>query len=107
MARCCIRRAGLPAPRIETASSGASPRGQPATIFAGRRRNAGASGDGGPATSAQLSCPFGLATQPDGGVLIADVGALRVRRVRPDGIIETVAGSGRKVNDGDGGPALA
>lgn len=70
-------------------------------------------GDGGPATSANLN-PEGLAVLPGGGFLIADTGDNRVRRVGPDGIITTVAGTGPAldglsgfVESGDGGPATA
>ena len=55
---------------------------------------AGYSGDGGPATNAQLSVA-GLAVGPDGSLYIADFGGnRRVRRVATDGIITTVAGNG-------------
>jgi hypothetical protein len=53
---------------------------------------AGYGGDGGPATAARLDYPTGVAAQADGGVLIADDGNLRVRRVQPNGDILTVAG---------------
>ena len=53
---------------------------------------AGFSGDGGPATQAQLSGPWGLALGPDGSLNIADASNGRVRRVAPDGTISTVAG---------------
>lgn len=55
---------------------------------------AGFSGDGGPAATAQLDYPTGVAVQPDGTVLIADDANYRVRSVAPDGIITTVAGGG-------------
>lgn len=63
------------------------------------------SGDGGPATAAQVRFPYDVAVQPDGGYLIADTDNNRVRRVAPDGIITTVAGGGGAL--GDGGPATA
>src|SRR5262245_7982579 len=65
------------------------------------------SGDGGPATAAGLYAPSGVAPMPDGGFLIADTGNSRVRRVFPDGMITTVAGTGTPGFSGDGGPATA
>jgi hypothetical protein len=67
----------------------------------------GFSGDGGPATAANLQAPLGVAALPDGGFLIADAAAARVRRVSPSGIITTVAGTGTRGISGDGGPATA
>lgn len=51
------------------------------------------SGDGGPATSAGLSEAVGLAVAPDGTLYIADTENNCVRRVTPDGIIDTIAGN--------------
>ncbi|MGX2029945.1 PKD domain-containing protein [Methylocaldum gracile] len=65
----------------------------------------GYSGDGGPATHAQLNFPEGVAMSSDGGLYIADSGNWRIRRVGPDGIITTVAGTGQAGFSGDGGPA--
>jgi hypothetical protein len=67
---------------------------------------AGFSGDGGPATSANLAGPKGLALTGDGGFLIADTSNQKVRRVAPDGTIATVAGTTQGLS-GDGGPATA
>jgi YD repeat-containing protein len=67
----------------------------------------GFSGDGGPATAAQFSTVVGIAMGPDGSLYIADTFNARVRRVGPDGIITTVAGTGIRVFSGDGGPASA
>src|SRR2546427_11279326 len=66
---------------------------------------AGFSGDGGPASAAQLNFPYGLAVDYNGYLYIADLGNQRVRRVAPDGGIATIAGDGRKASSPDGGPA--
>jgi sugar lactone lactonase YvrE len=67
----------------------------------------GFSGDGGPATAAQLNGPFGLAVDGSGDLFITDRDNSRVREVTPSGIITTVAGSGANGFGGDGGPATA
>ena len=63
---------------------------------------AGFSGDGGSALNAQLNLPYGLALDSAGNVYVADLGNQRVRRITPDGIITTVAGTGRKASSPDG-----
>ncbi len=65
----------------------------------------GYSGDGGPATQAQLSQPFGVALDEAGNLYIADLGNHRIRRVDAAGTIATVAGTGEQGYSGDGGPA--
>lgn len=65
---------------------------------------AGDTGDGGPATAAQLNRPVGTVMQADGGILVAEDTGTRVRRVAPDGTISTVAGTTSGFS-GDGGPA--
>jgi RHS repeat-associated protein len=67
----------------------------------------GFEGDGGPATSAKLFQPFGVATATDGSLFIADTANSRIRRVGPDGVITTIAGTGDSDFGGDGGPATA
>jgi len=73
------------------------------TTFAGTGQLAD-TGDGGPATSAALLAPTGLALDASGNLYIATYA--RVRRVTPDGIIHPWAGSGLSGFSGDGGPAL-
>ncbi len=67
----------------------------------------GFSGDGGLATSAELNEPNGLAIAADGSLYIADYANQRVRKITPDGVITTVAGTGDKGFSGDDGPATA
>jgi sugar lactone lactonase YvrE len=66
----------------------------------------GFSGDGGPATSAKLSLPTGLAVDPaTGTVYVTDENNQRVRRIEA-GVITTFAGNGTTGSGGDGGPAI-
>jgi uncharacterized protein (TIGR03437 family) len=81
--------------RIRKVSNGAI------TTVAGNG-TAGFSGDNGPATSAQLSGPFGVAVDSAGDLYITD--GNRVRKVS-NGVIATVAGNGTAGFSGDGGPA--
>jgi RHS repeat-associated protein len=67
----------------------------------------GFSGDGGPASAAQLYNPTHVTPGGDGTLYIADAGNHRVRAVAPDGTIRTVAGNGSRGFSGDGGPASA
>jgi sugar lactone lactonase YvrE len=66
------------------------------------------SGDGGPATQADLYYPGPLAVAPDGSLYVI-TGDSRIRRIAPDGIISLVAGTGTGTglnrDNGDGGPA--
>jgi sugar lactone lactonase YvrE len=65
----------------------------------------GSSGDGGPATSAQIEGAAGLALDGFGNLYIADNHGNRIRKVTPAGTISTVAGNGVAGYSGDGGPA--
>src|SRR5262249_4252058 len=67
---------------------------------------AGLRGDGGPATSAQLNYPAGVAVDSFGDLFIADTRNQRIRKVTNTGIIITVAGNGSSGFNGDGGSAL-
>jgi trimeric autotransporter adhesin len=66
----------------------------------------GFSGDGGPATSAQLFAPRGVFVDVSGNIFIADTFNHRVREV-VGGIIHTIAGNGIGGFAGDGGPATS
>ncbi|HLJ07697.1 MAG TPA: hypothetical protein VKX24_04120 [Acidimicrobiia bacterium] len=101
----------------------AAPTGQSGYIqtMAGNMQNYqqfGYSGDGGPATAAQLYNPRAIGFAPDGSVYIADALNERIRKIDGSGVISTFAGSGPSDSsgalqngatptgpDGDGGPA--
>jgi uncharacterized protein (TIGR03437 family) len=72
------------------------------TTFAGAAN--GFLGDNGPAAAARLSMPESLAIDQAGNLYVADTGNHRIRRISPQGIITTVAGS--DTGAGDNGPAL-
>lgn len=72
------------------------------TTFAGTGR-VGYSGDGGSATAADMRYPINLALGIDGALYISDIDDHRIRRVGPDGVITTVAGTGTLGSEGDGG----
>ncbi|MBS1788550.1 MAG: hypothetical protein JST85_12550 [Acidobacteria bacterium] len=76
------------------------------SAFAGTGE-AGSGGDGGQAKDATFHFPTGIAIDAAGNVYISDQGAHRVRRVAPDGVITTVAGTGVGFGgySGDGGLA--
>jgi sugar lactone lactonase YvrE len=66
----------------------------------------GFSGDGGPATAAQLNCPSGVVIDNTGDLFIADYNNDRIREVNASGVITTIAGNGTSGFSGDGGPSL-
>src|SRR5262249_29388754 len=68
--------------------------------------DAGNAGDGGPALSAQLNEPRGLALDAAGNLYIADWGNAVVRRVS-NGIITTIAGNGNPVFNVESGTGLS
>ena len=74
------------------------------TTFAGNGIK-GYSGDGGPATAAQINNVFGVARGPDGMFYFCDMANHRVRRIDANGNVETYAGSAKSGYLGDGKPA--
>jgi sugar lactone lactonase YvrE len=75
------------------------------TVIAGTGEP-GFSGDGGPATQAQVRNPEWLVLDPQGNLILGDRGNCRVRRIDArTGVITTIAGTGRMGFSGDGGPA--
>jgi len=84
----CIRRVNLGTGIIETVTACGRP---------------GFAGDGGPARSAMLCEPHGVAIGAAGDIFIADTGNARIRRVeRSTGRIISIAGTGARVHGGDG-----
>jgi len=65
----------------------------------------GNSGDGGPATAATIGRISALETEPAGSLVFADTEYQRIRRIDPDGIIDTIVGTGAAADAGDDGPA--
>jgi len=65
------------------------------------------SGDGGPATSASLFNPYGVAVDSLGNIYIADFTYSRIRKVDTNGVITTIAGNGTPAYSGDGGLAAS
>jgi trimeric autotransporter adhesin len=68
---------------------------------------AGYKGNGGPATSAELCQPEGVAVSSANDLFVADTGNNVIREVKPGGTISTVAGDHKAGYKGDGGPATA
>ena len=68
--------------------------------------NQGYAGDGGPATSALLNYPAGVAVDSGGNLYIADWGNYVIRKVMTNGNIATIAGSHVPGYAGDGGLAV-
>lgn len=98
------RRARTAAAIAAAAAAVALPAGAHGAVMTFAGTGAGLAGDGGPATQARFTTPGALAVAHDGAVLVADTGNHRIRRVGPDGIVRTIAGTGEGFH-GDGGPA--
>lgn len=63
-------------------------------------------GDGGPATVAELHKPWDVTADAAGNLYVADVGNNVIRKINPSGIISTYAGNQAMGFSGDGGPAI-
>jgi trimeric autotransporter adhesin len=68
---------------------------------------AGYSGDGGPASLAQLNRPLGMFLDGLGNLYVNDHDNYRIRKIDTTGVITTIAGNGLAGYSGDGGPATA
>ena len=66
---------------------------------------AGYSGDGGPATKAQINNPFGVVRGPDGLIYFCEYDGQVIRRIDAKGVITTIVGTGKTGYTGDDGPA--
>jgi trimeric autotransporter adhesin len=75
------------------------------TFAGGNNQSMAGDGDGGPALSASLY-PQAIAIDGSGNIYVADNLHFAVRKITPEGVITTVAGSGTKGTSGDGGPAM-
>jgi streptogramin lyase len=66
---------------------------------------AGYSGDGGLAIQAELDNPYGIVRGPEGALYICDMNNHVIRKISREGVISTVAGTGKRGYSGDGGAA--
>ncbi|MFG2960838.1 Teneurin-2, partial [Streptomyces sp. NPDC048291] len=73
-------------------------------VTAAGNGEAGFVSDGGPAAGTKLHSPLDVAVDGAGNLYIADMDNHRVRKVTPNGIITTVAGTGQAGFVSDGGP---
>ncbi|HEY6471380.1 MAG TPA: hypothetical protein VIY26_00720 [Acidimicrobiales bacterium] len=83
----------------------ASIAGTTTATIAGSYEATGETGDGGPATSATLDNPTGLAADGKGDLYVADSEDNVVREITSGGVIQLIAGNGNEGDRGEGGPA--
>jgi sugar lactone lactonase YvrE len=65
----------------------------------------GTGGDGSAATQAKLVAPFGVGFDSKGTLFFVEMTGHRLRKIGQDGLVATIAGSGREGSGGDAGPA--
>ena len=66
-----------------------------------------AGGDGVPAAKGdRIISPFGVGFDAAGTLFFVEMTGERVRKIGPDGVVTTVAGTGREGSGGDDGPAI-
>ncbi|MGD8782512.1 MAG: RHS repeat-associated core domain-containing protein [Ignavibacteria bacterium] len=70
------------------------------------KKTSGSSGDGGPAIDAEFTVPYVGDVGPDGSIYIVDLFDNKIRKISPDGIISTIAGTGEYGFSGDDGLAV-
>ena len=100
-----VRRVDLFSPdrTVTTFAGGGSPVTTPPAM---QPTDGGFGGDGGPAVTCKLSNPTDVDVDFDGSVYICDSGNSRIRHVSPNGVIETMVGTGARGFAGDGGAAV-
>jgi len=77
-------------------------------VIGGTSPRCGFIGDGGPATSAEINSPYGVAVDTKNNLYVADTSNQVIRKVTTAGIISTIAGIGGQPGySGDGGPATS
>ena len=81
--------------------------GQAINAYAGQSGTASYAGDGGLATAATFSSPFGIAMDHAGNIYVADNNNNVVRKITQGGYISTFAGTGTAGGSGDGGAATS
>ncbi len=63
-------------------------------------------GDGGPATGAMLNFPHGIFVDKNDEVIFSDKSNSLIRKIKKDGTIDSIAGTGKRGTLGDGGPVM-
>jgi DNA-binding beta-propeller fold protein YncE len=65
----------------------------------------GNGGEGSPVDRAELTSPFGVGFDAERTLFFVEMTGNHVRKIGPDGLVTTIAGTGRKGDGGDDGPA--